>query len=497
MVDLNEETRSVASTGTINGRTFFDGRLSFRHHPIKQTQQSSKAPITLERERLIKPTIKRYIILFLFCLNSANKAFQWIQIPASTQKITYYYDVSNYVINTTSVLFMLAFVFLSIPSCYIIEIIGLRAAVLVGSGATAIGAVIKCFSCSYDGIYLLFLGQILVSLGEQFIFSIPSRIASVWFPDNQVSSAVGLCVLGNTLGIALGFLLPQWLLDSAETKDDIGQQLYNMFLITALISVASFLADWALFDEAPKYAPGAARLLQIEEEEANKNHDGSFIDHMKTLSKQIKDLFADNNFKLLTISYGINVGIGYSIHTIINQMLEPLWPGDDLLVGNCGFINIISGAFGSAILGSLLDRSHKYRLINILLTVGGIASIVIFGAVVSGLHSHLAIYIGCVFVGFFQTALVVGGLELAVEITYPAPELVTSSMINISPQIFGTIFVYASSYINDNHGALATNIFFIICFTIALIILCMTKETLKRQNAIKEEELRNNRKMPA
>lgn len=39
-----------------------------------------------------------------------------------------------------------------------------------------------------------------------------------------------------------------------------------MFLGTAGLSLVAFVASFALFDEAPRYAPGAARLKQMEEE---------------------------------------------------------------------------------------------------------------------------------------------------------------------------------------------------------------------------------------
>lgn len=442
--------------------------------------------------KVIKASAKRYLILFLFCLNAGNKAFQWIQIPASTNKVTIYYDVSNYVINSTSVLFMIAFVILSLPSCYIIELIGLRRAVLLGSFGTALGSIVKCFCCqqTMTGVYLLFAGQILVSLSEQFIFSVPSRLASVWFPDHQVSSAVAMTVLGNSLGVALGFMVPQLMLESTETKDQIGHQLYYMFLGTAALSVFSFLADFFLFDEEPEFAPGAARLTQIHKERAAKLQNSksrNFLTEMAILLKQVQHLYSDSNFTLLTLSYGINIGLSYAIHTILNQMLEPLWPGDEILVGNCGFIIIASGAIGSALFGHILDRSHRYRLTNILLTLASAIAMLAFGYVVSGMHSKVAIYLAASLMGLFQTGLVVGGLELAVELTYPAPELLTSSMMNVSPQIAGCICIYLGSYIIDNHGAIYTNLFFISLSLLALLILCCLRETLNRQKAVANE----------
>jgi len=432
----------------------------------------------------IKPTLWRYVILFLFCINSANKAFQWIQIPASTFKFTYFYGVDNFVINATSVLFMLAFVVLSLPACYIIERIGLRKAVLIGSFGTAVGSIMKCFSCYEDGIYSLFIGQTLVSLSEQFIFSIPSRLASVWFPDHQVSSAVSICLLGNQLGVALGFVIPEFILDSAETKDEIGQGFYVIFLGMAVVSVVSFLADVVLFDEAPKFAPGTARLNQIKQEQEVVESERGFLGEMSSLINQITQLLRNKDLTLLALSFGINIGVNYSLATILNQMLEPIWPGDDMLIGKTGFIIIISGALGLPFWGRLLDMMHRYLQINVLLTVGTILSLVAFGIVISGFHSVLSIYLTAALIGFFQTGMMVASLEFAVELTYPAPELVSSSVMNVMPQIFGTVFVFSASYIVDTYGAITTNCFYLICLLTALLMLTNINEVLKRQDAV-------------
>lgn len=443
--------------------------------------------VSIAKSALIKPTFKRYIILFLFGLNSGNKAFQWIQIPASTAKITHFYDVENFVVNSLSVLFMLAFVVLSWPSCYVINKIGIRKAVLIGAFGTGAGAVIKCFSCHEGGIYLLCLGQIVVSLSEQFIFSVPSRLASVWFPDNEVSSAVAMCILGNQIGNALGFIVPQILLDSAETKEEIGSALYAIFFGLAAISLIAFVADVILFDEAPKYAPGAARLKQIEQEEANKELKASFGEEMEQLLWHTKELLKNRDYNILSVVYGIMIGANYALATVLNQMLEPLWPGDDILVGNTGSLMIISGVLGLPLWGRLMDRLHRYLYINMFLTLATLLSFALFAYAVSYMHSAYAVYLGALLIGLFQTGIMASALEFAVELTYPAPELISSSIMNVQPQVFGTLLVYAASYIVDSYGALATNFFFVLVCLVAFILLPFIRENLRRQTAIAEE----------
>lgn len=437
----------------------------------------------------IKPTLKRYIILVLFGMNAGNKAFQWIQIPASTVKITYFYGVDNFVVNTLSVLFLLSFIFVSWPACYLIKKIGLRNAVLLGSFGTCLGSIIKCFSCHESGIVLLFVSSIIVSLSEQFIFSVPSRLASVWFPDHQVSFAVAMCIFGNQLGNALGFIVPQLVLDSAETKEQIGAGLYGIFLGLAIVSTLSFVADLVLFDEAPKHAPGAARLKQMElETEQTRAVGASFRQEMRELSEQTKQLMRNRDYIIIAIVSALMMGSKDALGTVMNQMLNPLWPGNDILIGNTGSIMVMTGVLGLPLWGKLMDRTHKYLWINMFLVFATMLSFVLFAYVVSFTRSTCAIYLAALLIGFFQTSVMASGLELAVELTYPMPEMITSSIMNVVPQLVGIPLIYIASYIVDFHGALAANIFFVAVCLLAFLMLPFLRETLRRQDAVAQNQ---------
>ena len=112
---------------------------------------------------------------------------------------------------------------------------------------------------------------------------------------------------------------------------------------------------------------------------------------------------------------------------------------------------------------------------NSSLTVASIVSLGLFAYVVSYAPLALAIYLSAFLFGSFQCGLLVAGLELAVELTYPSPELITSSLVNIPPQVFGIAMVFVASHI------VAANSFFIICLLATLVPLLTIRETLKRQ----------------
>lgn len=459
-------------------------------------------PQKLNDQVKIKPTFKRHIILLLFCLNLANKSYQWIQISASTAKLAYYYQVDNYVINITSVVFMASFIVLSLPACALIKSIGLRWGTILSSTGTALGSILKCFGLvDRLGIGVLLLGQTLVALSEQFVFSVPNRLVSVWYPDNQLSSALSLSVMGCQLGVAIGFVIPQWFLKEAETVEEIGQGLDSMFLATAVFSTAAVIADYFLFDEEPKHPPGMARLKQIEEENrcaipgctSNSGLWQTTKDELNLTLGHMKRLLSDKQILLVNLSYAISMPIMFTVQALLDQAIQPYWPGDSILVGTSGMLLVLVGSLTTPILGYILDRSHRYLLTFKLLTLASGLSVLAMSYAIAYGHSSLAIYICASIVGICQVSLTAAGLELAVELVYPAPELVTASFMNLSPQLIGIPLCFVSSFIIDNYGTLASGVFLFAASLIAWVILLSVKETLQRQLAVQSKEKGANR----
>lgn len=475
----------------------------------------------------IQPTLKRYFILIMYGICSMEKSFQWINLSTITNKVALYYDVDNLAVNWTSVLFMIMFIPLVLPTGWLIERIGLRKAVLIGSSGITLGAIIKCFACDQERFYIIILGQIIVSISEQFIFCIPARIASVWFPDHQVSLATGFGIFGNQCGIALAFLIPQAMLSGMETRQEIGVGLYRLFWWTALVSFLTWLVLILCFDNEPRHAPGWARLRKINQEEESRLERKSFLEEMKVFGSILRQLMSSVNCDLLIVAYGINVGTGYAIQTLLNQMIagggsvdsasietttklttasessasdtsmaettrmladdNNKWTDPNEIVGTSGLIVIFCGMIGALFWGHLCDVTHKYILITRLLYLGAILAMVFFGLTLS-IYSPLALYAASALMGFMLIGYTVAGLDTIVELTYPVPELVSTSVMNLSPQIFGTPITFLCSIINDRYDNQWAVAFLVACLALGLIITVLIREHLNRQTAVIETE---------
>lgn len=140
---------------------------------------------------------RRFAVLTVFSLYSLVNAFQWIQYSIITNVFTEYYGVDNDKIDWLSIVYMVAYVPLIFPATWLLDRKGLRLTALLGAGLNCAGAWLKCASVSPKLFGVAVTAQVVCSVAQVFILGLPSRLASVWFGPQEVSTACATAVLGN------------------------------------------------------------------------------------------------------------------------------------------------------------------------------------------------------------------------------------------------------------------------------------------------------------
>ncbi|KAG9509333.1 putative MFS-type transporter C09D4.1 [Fragariocoptes setiger] len=429
---------------------------------------------------------KRFLILLLFCIYSMTNSFQWIEYSTLTNILSSYYQVDNFSINWTSVVYMVAYIPFIMPASWLLELIGLRYSIILGSVGTTIGSAIKCFSVYQDGFTVTMIGQTIVALSQLFVISVPPLLAAVWFPDDQVSTATAFGVFGNQLGIALGFIMPPMFIHETATTAGVESGLRMLFNSVFVFSLLLTLVIVCVFDNKPSKPPGNARLhAQALDQRTN----GKQIIDPENVSRlsfwpALRLLSRDKDFVLLVVSYGINVGVFYAISTILNQMVMPSWPELNYLAGAMGLIIVISGMVGSMICGLILDKTHAFKAVTFIIYVFSLLSMALFALVVMLPYSVWPLYLVSGILGFFMTGYLPLGFEFAAEITYPHSENTTAGLLNLSAQVFGIALTFISSKVVDVHGSLTANVFLCSALVVGLVMTACIKAELKRQRAV-------------
>lgn len=143
---------------------------------------------------------RRWMIVFLFSSYSLCNAYQWIQYGIINNIFMEFYNVDTFTIDWMSMIYMLAYIPFIFPVTWLLDRKGLRVIALVATALNCTGTWIKVLSVRKDLFAVTFLGQFCAAMAGVFILGMPSRIASVWFGSNEVSTACAIGVFGNQVG---------------------------------------------------------------------------------------------------------------------------------------------------------------------------------------------------------------------------------------------------------------------------------------------------------
>ncbi|CAB1339779.1 unnamed protein product [Coregonus sp. 'balchen'] len=207
----------------------------------------------------IKLYKRRWFIVLLFSSYSLCNSFQWIQYGIINNIFMKFYGVESFTIDWMSMIYMLTYIPFIFPVTWLLDKKGLRVIALVATAMNCAGTWIKVTSVRPDLFAVTMLGQFCCSLAQVFILGMPSKIASVWFGSEEVSTACSIGVFGNQLGIAIGFLVPPILVPNVEDMDLLAYNISTMFYITAGVATLLFILVVIAFQERPELPPTQAQ----------------------------------------------------------------------------------------------------------------------------------------------------------------------------------------------------------------------------------------------
>ncbi|XP_053689572.1 feline leukemia virus subgroup C receptor-related protein 2-like [Sabethes cyaneus] len=419
---------------------------------------------------------RRWVMLVLGMLSIAISYVQWIQYSIIANIVMKFYDISAVWVDWTSMIFMVVYILCVFPISFIMDIRNMRQTAVIGSVGTAIGAWIKVFSVDPEQFQMVILGQVVSAFSQVFLLSIPSRLASTWFSPEEASSVCAFGVFAAQLGTAAGFFFTPIVINNHEDIARIGVEMKIFLMAVAGISTVIACMVIAVFKSAPEFAPSHVQALQ------------------RTMKPKRKDywpavgrLMQDDNYLILVIAYGINVGIFNAFSTLLNQIVTNYFPNGEADAGRIGLALVVLGLLGSMVFGYLLDTMHKYKATAVWACRLSAVTMVIFSLALES-RSKKLVSIASIFLGFFMTGFQPIGYEFAAELTFPEPEGPVSGILNISTQIFGIVITLLISGLQQILGDFAGNMVFAAFLMIDANVISLIKSELRRYNTHLEIE---------
>ncbi|XP_074111577.1 choline/ethanolamine transporter flvcr2a isoform X1 [Cotesia typhae] len=412
---------------------------------------------------------RRWFMLAIFVIYSASNAMQWIQYSIITDIVMKYYKVDAFLVDMTSMIYMITYIPFIFPASYILDKYGLRYAALAGGLGTALGSWVKVFSVEQDQFLIAFIGHTIVASSQCFILSVPARLAAVWFGPDQVSSACSIGVFGNQLGIAIGFLFPPMLVKDSPDPSIVKDGLKIMNYMNASITTVIFLLILFFFKAKPPLSPSPVQAVQNELEKSD------FFQSLKRLGLNF-------GYVMLLLSYGINVGIFYAISTVLSRIVTSHFPGAQEDAGRMGLAIVCAGMLGSVMCGVILDKTRRFKETTLVVYIFSLLGLVVFTFTLDS-GSIIVFYTTLSLLGFFMTGYLPVGFEFAAELTYPEPEGTSAGLLNALVQVFGIIFIIVYGYLIDVTTDFWASLALCGILAVGAVITAIIPNNLRRQNA--------------
>jgi cyanate permease len=389
----------------------------------------------------------RWFVLMVFMFIAGITQLLWITFAPITGAAAQFFGTSDLLVGLLSMCFMVVYIVMVLPSAWVIDTYGFRAAVGIGAALTAIFAVTRgIFATNYT---IVLVSQIGIAIGQPFIIGSITKVAARWFLINERATAAGL----GTLSLYLGILAAMILTPCLTVKYGV----QGMLVIYGIVSVAAAIMFVVFAREKPPTPP-----CPPGHEERVLMFDG------------LKKMLRQKDFVLLLIIFFIGLGMFNSVSTWIENIVRPR--GFSISqAGMLGGLMLIGGIVGAIVMPVLSDKYRKRRIFILVSLIGlapGLLGMTFFTSYLPLLCS------GFVF-GFFLLSAGPIGFQYGAEITYPAPEGTSNNLLLVMGQISGIVFIFGMDLLKaPGTGSMTASLLMLIGLTIISIMLCtMLKES--------------------
>jgi MFS family permease len=350
----------------------------------------------------------RWLVLLAFMTIAGMTQVLWITFAPVTSAAVAFYHTSDLMIGLLSMSFMIVYILVVLPSAWAIDTWGFRKAVGFGAVLTAVFGLTRGIFAS--NLKIVFLSQVGIAVGQPFVIGAITKVAARWFParERATASAVG------TLALYLGPLTAMLLTPHLVLRIGLPRTLMA-YGIAAAAAAVLFLA---LAREHPPTPAGPdERVLMYE---------------------GLKSMLRQREFLSLLVMFFVGLGLFNGVSTWIEDIIRPR--GFSISqAGLLGGLMLVGGIVGAVIISLISDQSRRRKPFLVLALIGLLPGLVgMTFATVPWL-----LYLSGFIFGFFLLSAGPIGFQYAAEITHPAPEGTSNSLLLVMGQISGIVFILA------------------------------------------------------
>ena len=351
----------------------------------------------------------RWTVLLLFMFVNITLQILWITFASITIEAATFYGVAELDILILSLVFMIAYIPVTFLASWIIDKYDFRIGAGIGAVLAGIFGFLRFFAGNDYTLVLIF--QIGIAIGQPFVLNSITRLSANWFPESERTSATGLSMISQFIGIMLGVLITPFIFDAFNIP------------ITILIYGILALISGTLFVIFTKNKPPTPPSTEISKEKV-------------LMGEGLKQLFLNKYFIILFVTFFFGLGIFNFITSYIELIVFPR--GFDATdAGILGGLLLIGGIVGCVIMSALSD---KYKKRKILLIISILIATISLG-IITFSADPILLYLFSFLLGYGILSAGPVALEYAVDLTDPVPEATSNGLLLMIGQVGGIIFI--------------------------------------------------------
>ena len=357
---------------------------------------------------------RRWVVLAVFAVMASLTQVLWLTFAPITGPAAAFYGKSDLMIGLLSMVFMIVYIVAAVPAAWAIDTWGFKAAAGLGAVLSAVFALLRgLFAANYT---VVLISQIGIALGQPLVIGAITKVAARWFPARERATASGL----GTLSLYVGPLAAMLLSPALFLRLGMGR----MLVIYGLAMTAAAVLFLAVARERPPTPAGSdERVLMF---------DG------------LKSMLRRRDFLLLLVIFFIGLGLFNSVSTWVEDIVRPRGFSVSQ-AGVLGALMLAGGIAGAIVIPIMSDKSRRRKPFIILALVGLLPGLIglTFAA------SAGALFLSGFILGFFLLSAGPIAFQYGAEITHPAPEGTSNSLLILMGQVSGIAFIMAMDAMKD------------------------------------------------
>uniref|UniRef100_H2Y7V9 Major facilitator superfamily (MFS) profile domain-containing protein n=1 Tax=Ciona savignyi TaxID=51511 RepID=H2Y7V9_CIOSA len=347
------------------------------------------------------------------------------------------------------------YIVLTIPFCTLFQGSSLRKLIIAFNAVLTVGLmlVMTGLALPSGGFPVAIIGQIATGISVLINFSTIPHVSAVWFPSNEVATAVAVQWVGRGVGSALGAEILPLLVNAKRPSKENRQHLVIFYGATTAISLIVSVLSWWKVDDRPPTPPSFA---QQKVQEENDQPGGRW-----DVLREFKEIVTHKTSVVALMASSTTYALMPFYTILLSSILRKGFPhrnGTDALAGRAVMFSWAIGTVASLASGPLISRTKAYKPI-VLASMFGIAFCCVMFMIAFIVKSVVLIYVTVVALGIVDGVIVTSQMELIAEVIYPKSTHRISQLLLMSLAVCQMTYIgIGRVLLSDVGSAVATNI---------------------------------------